>query len=52
MQIAPITTTGGTILDKLLTSLPSFIQLFVYGLIIYILLLVIKCLKLYLKNNS
>lgn len=52
MQIEVVATTGGTIFDKLLFSISSLIPLVMYGLIIYILILIIKCLKLFIKNNS
>ena len=52
MQVEVIETTGGNILNQLLFSISSLIPLVMYGLIIYILILIIKCLKLYIKNNS
>ena len=52
MQVEVIETTGGNIFNQLLFSISSLMPLVMYGLIIYILILIIKCLKLYIKNNS
>ena len=52
MQVEVIETTGCNIFNQLLFSISSLIPLVMYGLIIYILILIIKCLKLYIKNNS
>ena len=51
MQVEVIETTGGNIFNQLLFSISSLIPLVMYGLIIYILILIIKCLKLYIKKE-
>lgn len=40
------------VISSILFRLPNLLNLISYFLVIYLLILLIKCLKIYIKNNS